>query len=306
MEQATTALFPRTIGMDLGTKKSAFTVLSPAGRRLQEGGVPTRRKEMHDFLAVQERSRVVIEASGPSRWIAELARSLGHEVVVANPREFRLIAESHRKSDRNDARILAEFGQIRPRVLHPIHLRGLRCQVARGTLDTRSLLVEQRTELINRIRAQVRNLGECLPSCSTCLFHRKMATQIPDVLRVSVDPLFDVLETIGRSIAALDAEIERTIKEEFPEAQLLLQVPRSRSYHRTRICRDDRGSKAFLEVARRGALRRPGAQEPQFGQGRSPASYQQTRRRDAPSPLGELGHFHHRTARQRLGPQAIR
>ncbi len=146
MPQTTTTsatTFPRTIGMDLGSRSSSFCVVDPSGERLQEGELKTTKPEMRSFFEAEPTSRIVIEASGPSRWIAELAASCKHDVVVANPREFRLICASHRKTDRNDARILADFGQFRPHLLHPIKLRGLlegalRCVAARDEQHEKS------------------------------------------------------------------------------------------------------------------------------------------------------------------------
>jgi transposase len=51
-----------------------------------------------------------------------------------------------------------------------------------------------------------------------------MRSAIPAEIRVSIDPLFDVLESIGRQIKQFDREIARSTKEEFPEANLLTQV----------------------------------------------------------------------------------
>lgn len=224
MTQTTTTTFPRTIGMDLGSRESAFCVVQPSGERLREGEMKTTQAEMRSFFRAEPTSRIVIEASSPSRWIAELATASGHEVVVANPREFRLIAESHRKSDRNDARILADFGQFRPQLLHPIKLRGLKCQIARSTLAARTHAVAQRTLLINFIRAQVRNLGESLSGCSARTFHKTAPDRIPTILRPVLDPLIEVLITVTKMVARYDREIDRLCEEEFPETAMLRQV----------------------------------------------------------------------------------
>lgn len=225
MTQLTPITFPRTIGMDLGSYPSSYCILDPFSQVLLEGEIRTTRTEVTAFLAAQPASRVVIEASSPSRWIAEASISLGHEVVVGNPREFRLIAECHDKSDRKDSRILAEFGQFRPHLLKPIQLRGVSCQIARATLSARAQLVSTRTALINMVRSYVRCLGESLPSgTAPYAFHRRMRNEVPQALRTAVDPLFDVLETIEASVKALDQEIERLGKEEFPETKLMRQV----------------------------------------------------------------------------------
>jgi transposase len=65
--------------------------------------------------------KVVVEATASYRWFVELVMPLAEEVVLANPNKLRVIAESINKTDRLDARILAEFlarGQI-PRAYRP-------------------------------------------------------------------------------------------------------------------------------------------------------------------------------------------
>lgn len=223
MEQATSSTFPRTIGMDLGVRSSAYSAVSPTGERIQEGSVRSTRPEMKAFLEGQPRSRIVMEASGSSHWVAELAESSGHEVVVANPREFRLICESHRKSDRNDARILADFGQFRPQLLKPLKLRGSKCQIARATLAARAHVVKQRTQIINLVRAEVRCMGESI-DCTAAAFRRRAPHQVPAPLRSALGPILELLEAIEKAIAAYDAEIARLCEVDFPETARLTQV----------------------------------------------------------------------------------
>lgn len=224
MTKRTQMTFPRTIGMDLGVRATSFCTVLSSGERHREGTLETTREVMAAFFKAEPESRVVVEACGPSRWIAELAGSLGHEVIVANPREFRLISESHRKTDRNDARVLADFGQFRPGLLHPIKLRGMRCHIARSTLAARAHAVRQRTLMINLVRAQVRNLGESMAGCSKATFERTARSKIPASLRSVLTPLLDVLDTLAAAIASYDGELARLCKEEFPETAVLQQV----------------------------------------------------------------------------------
>ena len=91
--------------MDLGRTKSNSCIYDGERARVAEGEVRSYRVEMASFFSEQPPSRVVLEASGPCRWIAEEANKAGHEVVVANPRDFRVILTSHKRSDRYDARL---------------------------------------------------------------------------------------------------------------------------------------------------------------------------------------------------------
>jgi transposase len=53
--------------------------------------------------------RVAVEATAGYAWFVELMEPLAEEVVLANPNKLRVIAESTKKTDKLDARALAEF-----------------------------------------------------------------------------------------------------------------------------------------------------------------------------------------------------
>jgi hypothetical protein len=52
---------------------------------------------------------VAVEATSNYEWFLELIESRASRIVLVHPRRMRIIAESRRKTDRLDARILAEF-----------------------------------------------------------------------------------------------------------------------------------------------------------------------------------------------------
>ena len=52
---------------------------------------------------------LVLEATASYEWFFKLVEPLARRVVLAHPRKLRIIAESTRKSDKVDARLLAEF-----------------------------------------------------------------------------------------------------------------------------------------------------------------------------------------------------
>jgi transposase len=139
---------------------------------------------------------VVLEASTSARWIAALAESQGHEVIIANPRDIPIVKASVRKCDRHDARLLAELGQVKPGLLSPVHLRSDRYQAVQTLLFARAQLVSQRTSLINFVRAEVRLLGFSLPDCSSKSFASKLGPSISDSLKQAINPLLEILAGI--------------------------------------------------------------------------------------------------------------
>ena len=89
-----------------------------------------------------------------SPWLSRMLSELGHDVIVANPRQVALIARSQRKTDRSDAEHLARLGRFDPRLLFPIRHRGATAQADLQVLRSRDALVRARTALINHVRAR--------------------------------------------------------------------------------------------------------------------------------------------------------
>ena len=100
-----------TIGMDLGDKASRYCVLNGAGEVTEEGSVPTSQKGMMQMFGALRRCRIAMEVGGNSPWVSRLLIALGHEVIVANARQVKLISASSRKNDR----LSVNFRRIRSR-----------------------------------------------------------------------------------------------------------------------------------------------------------------------------------------------
>lgn len=216
--------FTKTTGLDLGARLARWYSLDGGGALTAENWVPMTHEALTRLFTC-EPQRVVMEACGPCRWVAALCKKLGHEVVIANPRQFHLISKSERKTDRRDARILAEVGQVRKSLLHPVQLRGEDCQRTRVLLAARRHLVEQRTGHVNFIRGVMRTLGKPLSSASVEVFEKRFRTSIPEEYKESLGPILDEIQALNDRIKSFDKVIERVSKEQYPDVEILRQVP---------------------------------------------------------------------------------
>ena len=98
------------VGVDLHKKSISVCVMSEARRVLQ-----TRRfvcvepHRIEAFFRELGPHEVVVEATVGYEWLLRLVEPYAHRAVLAHPGKLRVIAESTRKSDKLDARVLAEF-----------------------------------------------------------------------------------------------------------------------------------------------------------------------------------------------------
>ena len=78
---------------------------------------------------------------------------MGCEPVVANPRKLKAISANERKSDRNDAPLLAKIGAADASLLHPTHHQAEDRALALSVLRARDLLVRARCRRVRCARA---------------------------------------------------------------------------------------------------------------------------------------------------------
>jgi len=214
----------RTIGMDLGDKASRYCVLDEQGEVTKEGSVATTKKAMTQVFGPMKRCRMALEVGTHSPWVSRLLKGLGHEVIVANARQVKLISQSSRKDDKLDARTLARLARIDPELLRPIRHRSEKAQQDLMAIRVRAALVEARTGLVNAARGFSKALGERLPACDADNLGTEKIEGLPEGLQERLKPLLELVETLTEKIQESDATIERIARKDYPETELLRQV----------------------------------------------------------------------------------
>jgi transposase len=147
----------RFIGLDVH-QGFCEVAIREDGKTRSAGRVATDRGALELFAgSLCSTDEVVMEATGPAMEIARIIGPRVARVVVANAQEVRAISHARVKSDRFDARTLAELlsaGMLEPVWVPDTETSGLRRWVAR-----RAALVRQRTRAKNEVHA---TLSRCL------------------------------------------------------------------------------------------------------------------------------------------------
>jgi transposase len=192
-----------------------------------DGRIGVRPEDLRAWAATLEPDdEVALEATTNSDAIATLLRPLVARVVVSNPRKTRAIAEAKVKTDKVDARILAQL--LAADFLPGTWVADDRTRMLRRLVMRRMHLVRQRTRVKNQVHAILaRNLA---PSCPHAdLFsgvgRRWLATQqLPADEWRSVHALLRQLDFHGDELA----EVERDLAVEAiddPVVARLMTVP---------------------------------------------------------------------------------
>ena len=212
------------VGIDLGDKVSHYAVLGKGKEFLDEGKLPTTKAGFRRQFGHWKPARIALEAGTHSRWVAPLLSGMGHEVIVANPRQLKALTQSTRKNDAEDARKLALYARADVGILQPVQQRSQEAQRELLKLQTREAVVRVRAHLTSTVRGLVKGFGNRVRPCSTQGFVEVARESLPESLRTILQPVLDVIELATELIRQADQQVERMVKEH-PVAWRLDQVP---------------------------------------------------------------------------------
>ena len=139
----------RSIGMDVHRSFAQLAVVEN-GLVRDEGKIGVRPEDLRDWAEefLEPDDEIALEATTNSDAIATMLREVVARVVVSNPRKTRAIAEAKVKTDKVDARILAQL--LAADFLPETWVADDQTRRRRRLVARRVHLVKQRTRLKNR------------------------------------------------------------------------------------------------------------------------------------------------------------
>ncbi len=199
-------------GLDLSRRRLDVCLVDDAGEVVEQiaappdadGSAPARRA-----AARASAVRAVIESMTGARFVHDTLEELGWEVLVADAQKVKGLAPLACKTDRIDARVLAELSRrdLVPAIWLPDPAIRRERELARYRLH----LVRHRTTLKNRIHATLMTFGHPCP-VSDLFGHagRELLDrlEIPDPWRRNVDASLELIDDLELQIAKLTVELQ--------------------------------------------------------------------------------------------------
>lgn len=213
-----------TVGLDLGDRYSRYCLLNEEREVVEEGRIQSTESAFRRHFEGEPRLRIALECGTHSPWLSRLLTSLGHQVIVANPRKIPAITASQSKNDRNDAELLARFAAADPKLLSPVQHRSPERQQDLNLIQVRSTLVRARTMIVNALRGLVKSAGNRLPNCATESLPVRAKAAIPATLTAAATPLIHQITLLNQQIGAMDQQIEKLARK-YPEITVLRTAP---------------------------------------------------------------------------------
>lgn len=193
----------RSIGLDVH-RDFCQVAIADGGRARAAGRIATTPEQLELFAQSLARDdRVVMEATGNALAIARILQPHVGEVVLAHAKQVRAISNARVKTDKIDARVLADL--LAADLIPNVWIGDDRTRMLRRLVSRRRGLVKRRTQVKNEISAVMhRNLKGANPASDP--FGKKgrawiAAQRLPVDERLTVDAGLRQLDFLGEELA---------------------------------------------------------------------------------------------------------
>jgi len=225
-----------SVGVDLHKSQFTVCVLDGSGEhQLEEiyyvnaSGYEKFKLDMHTFE--QEFGCEIIlavETTGNVRYFKNQMEAEGFEVLVVNTNKFKVISQSTKKNDKNDASTLAYY--LYKEMLPESHIADQSSQELRRMIKSRSLLVSTNVKLKNQIHGMMLGYGINTKGGQLQSIKKRQALlwDLEDHgfsgAAASLKVILQSIETIEAQIKEIEKRLSEMTKED-EDVELLMGIP---------------------------------------------------------------------------------
>jgi transposase len=214
------------VGIDWAYGRAAFCAMSEGGEIAAEGLIPANEDGLGRLvMELGSEASGCVEMMSGAVWVKDRLQAAGWQMKVAHARKVRDVAPLACKTDKVDARVLAEL--CRRDLVPELWLPSLEDRALRERLRRRMHLVRTRTAARNRIFGLLTQFG-------LRISHRRLRRPdaiellrrrgVPEVWRASIAELLELAEEMDGRITPIDRELAPLARSD-ERARLLATIP---------------------------------------------------------------------------------
>jgi len=204
------------IGVDLHKKQFTIYILHVSGEGIykifstEEEGYRLFIKLLNESKERGFEVKIAVESTGNTRYFKNRIEKEGYEVKVINTMKFKVVNESINKTDKRDAKVIAEF--LQKDILPEAKLCGEESELLRRLVSVRNVMVCTKVKLKNQIHGILLGMG--IKTKSGQLNSKKGRKKIIDTLEAVNNK--NIIELLVNSIEGIEEKIKK-IEEEMEE-----------------------------------------------------------------------------------------
>jgi transposase len=226
------------IGLDVSQKQTAICVVDEQGKIIEEGKSLTRPTDIYDWLHARQIEfssivRIGLEAGALSSWLCAELTKLGLPMICLETFQAHRFLKTYRnKTDKNDARGLAQLVRMGGEFIRPVTVRGRISQEDRMLLTMRQQLVRQKVGLENNITGSLKPFGLIVPrgNISRKTFRDRVLAALDKAdemglkLREGILPSLGLYEDLCKHLTIMTRQVEGIARNN-PTCRRLMTAP---------------------------------------------------------------------------------
>lgn len=197
----------RYLGVDLHKNNFYVCFLEPEKEEVEYKKYEL--KEIDKFQKDLDNSDVVgIEITTNTKYFVDLIKDYVKDVKVINTRQFVVISNSVKKTDKNDSRTIAEF--LSKDMIPEVRLKDDKYIELQSLCNTRNKLVTLRTSLKNKIHNLLSSKGINLKKESLSSekgLKSVLSYPLSKVSKIELEILVEQIRSLNKSISKIDKEL---------------------------------------------------------------------------------------------------
>lgn len=214
------------VGLDVHKRINQACVIDKSGMIVQEKRFLNTKEELDRFLeSLPENSQFAMEACSVWQPVFEEIEEQGFDVHLAHPSKVKLIAEARVKTDKIDAKVLANL--LRTDMLPEAYVAPENIRKLRAIVRHRYSLVRLRASIKHRVHSILHKVGITIELSN--IFGKggtKFLRKVPlkPQYRFAMNHYLDLVQVINEMIEETNTYID-TQARDIPEVDLLKSIP---------------------------------------------------------------------------------
>ena len=146
------------VGVDLHQKTSWFYEVDSCGNKLDSRNVPNTEEDLKDYFGkIPKPFTLAVESTCNWYFFVDLAQQYAEEVFLANSYELKAFAKRHKKTDKIDARLIANV--LHKGFLPAVTIADKQTRQIREIIRYRINIVRDRSRNVSRLKALLDKVG---------------------------------------------------------------------------------------------------------------------------------------------------
>jgi transposase len=198
----------RFIGVDLHKKNFTVSFYNPDNGEHELKSF--KLKEIDLFKKrLSKTDTIGVEVTGNTRFFVEHVKDFVRDVKIINPSQFSVISKSIKKTDKHDAKMIAEF--LSKDMIPQIKLKDKITSQINSIANTRDKLVKLRTTLKNKIHGLLNTYGIVLTKkqlSSKGALRSILNYKVDPIVKFELEVIINQIEQLNKGIKKLEKELE--------------------------------------------------------------------------------------------------